>query len=37
MSIRYINVALFMICSLIFHNSRHIKIEKDTTPCTMDL
>ena len=26
-----------MICSLIFLNSRHIKIEKGTTPYTMDL
>ena len=26
-----------MICSLIFLNSRYIKIEKDTTQCTMGL
>jgi hypothetical protein len=29
--IRYINVAVFMIWSLTFHNSRHINIEKYTT------
>jgi hypothetical protein len=29
-------VAVFMIWSLTFHNSRHIDIEKDT-PCTMYL
>jgi hypothetical protein len=29
-------VAVFMIWSLIYHNSRHIVIEKDT-PCTTDL
>jgi uncharacterized protein YjiK len=37
MSIGYINVAVFMISSLTYHNSRRINIEKDTTPCTMDL
>ena len=37
MSIRYVNVAVFMIWSLTYHNSRHINIEKDTTPCTTDL
>jgi len=31
MSIRYINVAIFMIWSSICHNSRHINNEKDTT------
>jgi len=34
MSIRYINVAVFIIWSLTYHNSRHIIIEKDTAPCT---
>jgi len=37
MSIRYVNAAVFMIWSLTCHNSRHINIEKDTTPCTTDL
>jgi len=37
MSIRFENVAVFMIWSLTYHNSRHIYIEKDTTPCTTDL
>jgi len=36
MSFRYVNVVVFIIWSLTFHNSRHINIEKDT-PCTMDL
>jgi len=34
MSIRYINVAVFMIWSLTFHNLRHINIEKATAPST---
>jgi hypothetical protein len=37
MSIRYSNVAVFMIWSLKYHNSRYINIEKDTTACTTDL
>jgi len=37
MSIRYVNVAVFIIWSLTFHNSRHINIQKVTTPCTADL
>ena len=37
MSIRYINVALFMICSLIFLYSRNIRIEIDITLSTVDL
>jgi len=28
MSIRYVNVAVFMVWSLTYHNSRHINIEK---------
>jgi hypothetical protein len=36
-SIRYINVVLFIIWSLTYHNSRHINIEKDTAPCTAEL
>jgi len=37
MSIRYIYAAVFMICSLAYHNSRHIDIEKDTTRFTANL
>ena len=37
MSIRYVNVAVFMIWSLTLHNSRLINIVQDTTPCTTDL
>jgi len=37
MNIRFVNGAVFMIWSLTYHNSRHITIEKYTTPCTTDL
>jgi len=36
-NISYINAAIFMICSLTYHNSWHINIEKETTRSTMDL
>jgi hypothetical protein len=36
MSIRYVNVVVFMTRSLTYHNSRHIKKKKDT-PRKMDL
>jgi len=35
-SIRYINVAVFMVCLLTYHNLRHINVENDTAPCTAD-
>ena len=34
MSIRYINVAVFVIWSVTCHNSRYINIENETSPFT---
>jgi hypothetical protein len=34
MAYGYVNAAIFMVRSLTHHNSRHINIAKDTTPCT---